>query len=89
MARRIHNVDLAAFKVDGRVLGQDGDAALPLQFIRIHHPIGHLLIGAECAGLPQHGVYKGCLAVVNMGNDGDIAYRLGHRCNVPSLGFGL
>jgi hypothetical protein len=29
--------------------------------------------------LPQHGVYQRGLTVVNMGNDGDIAYRLGHR----------
>jgi hypothetical protein len=26
--------------------------------------------------------------VVNMGNDGDIAYRLGHSYGFPSLGFG-
>ncbi len=79
VARRVDNVDLAAVKVDGRVLGQDGDAALPLQFVRVHHPLGHLLVGAEGAGLAQHGVNEGGLAVVNMGNDGDIAYRLGHR----------
>jgi hypothetical protein len=36
--------------------------------------------------LPQHGVYEGCLAVVNMGDDGDIAYRLSHRGAFPSLG---
>jgi hypothetical protein len=29
--------------------------------------------------LAQHGVHKSGLAVVNMGDDGDIAYRLGHR----------
>jgi hypothetical protein len=39
--------------------------------------------------LPQHGVYQGCLAVVNMGNDGDIAYRLGHRIAFPSFGSAL
>jgi hypothetical protein len=27
--------------------------------------------------------------VVNMGNDGDIAYRLAHRGGFPSLGFGF
>ena len=85
VARRIDNVDLAAFKVDGRILGKDGDAALALQVVRIHHALGHLLVGAEGAGLAQHGVNEGGLAVVNMGDDGDIAYRLGHRCSVPSL----
>ena len=79
VSRRVHDIDFAAFKDDGRVFGQDGDAALPFQFIRVHHTVGHLLIGAERSRLPQHGIYEGCLAVVNMGNDGDIAYRLGHR----------
>jgi hypothetical protein len=46
-----------------------------------------LLVGAEGAGLPQHGVYEGCLAVVNMGNNGDIAYRLSHRGAFPSSGL--
>ena len=86
VAGGVDNVDLATFKGDGGVLGKDGDAAFPFQIVRVHHPVCHLLIGAECSRLPQHGVYEGCLAVVNVGNDGDIAYRLGHRCGFPSLG---
>jgi hypothetical protein len=66
-------------KVDGGVLGQDGDAALPLQFVRIHHPVGHLLVRAKGSRLAQHGVHERCLAMVDMGDDGDIAYRLSHR----------
>ena len=66
-------------KVDGSVLGQNRDAAFPLQLVRIHHALGYLLIGAEGAGLPQHGVNQRGLAMVNMGDDGDIAYRLAHR----------
>jgi hypothetical protein len=75
----VHNVDLAALEDDGGVFGQDGDAPLPLQLVRVHHALGHLLVGAEGSALPQHGVYEGCLAVVHMGDDGDIAYRLSHR----------
>jgi hypothetical protein len=37
--------------------------------------------------LPQHGIYERSLAVVNMGNDGDIPYRLGHRGDFPSFGL--
>ena len=85
VARRVDNVDLAAFKIDGRVLGENRDAALALQFVRVHHALGHLLVGAECAGLAQHGVNKGGLTVVNVGDDGDIAYRLAHRRSVPFL----
>ena len=83
VAGGVHNVDLAALEDDGGVLGQDGDAPLPLQFIRVHHPLGYLLIGTEGAGLAQHGVYEGCLAVVHMGNDGDITNRLSHRGAFP------
>ena len=70
--------------VDGRVFGEDGDAALALQLVRVHHPLGHLLVGAEGAGLAQHGVNESGFAVVDMGDDGDIAYRLGHKCGFPS-----
>ena len=86
VARRVHDVDFAALEDDGGVFGQDGDAPLPLQLVGVHHPVGHLLVGAEGAGLPQHGVHESRLAVVNMGNDGDIAYRLGHRGAFPSFG---
>jgi hypothetical protein len=37
--------------------------------------------------LAQHGVYEGCLAVVNVGNDGDITDGLGHRGAFPSFGW--
>ena len=79
VAGRVDDVDLAAVEVDGRVLGQDGDAALALQLVRVHHAVGHLLVGAEGAGLAQHGVNQRGLAMVDMGDDGDIAYRLAHR----------
>ena len=46
---RIHNIDLAAGKVDGRVLGQNGNAPLPLQLVRVHHPVSHLFVGAKGA----------------------------------------
>ncbi len=85
VARRIDNIDLAAFKVDGGVLGKNRDSALALQVVRVHHALGYLLVGAESAGLAKHGVNEGSLTVVNVGDDGDIAYRLAHRRSVPSL----
>ena len=87
VAGGIDDVDLAAFENDRRVLGENGDTPLPLQFIRVHHPIRHLLVGAEGAGLPQHGINESGLTVVNMGDDGDITYRLGHRVAFPSFGL--
>ena len=80
VARRIHDIDFAAAEVYGRVLGKDGNAALALELVRIHYSLGHLLVGAECSGLTQHGVNQSSLTMIDMGDDGDIAYRLAHKC---------
>ena len=80
VAGRIDDVDFAAAEVDGGVLGENRDAALALQLVRVHHALGHLLVGAKGSGLAQHGVDERGLAMVHMGDDGDIAYRLAHRC---------
>ena len=37
------------------------------------HALGDVLVGAEGAGLPEHGVDEGGLAVVDVGHDGDVA----------------
>ena len=73
VARRVHDVDLHVLVVDGRVLGHDRDALLALEVDRVHDPLDHVLVGAEDAGLPEHGVDEGGLAVVDVGDDGDIA----------------
>ena len=39
----------------------------------VHDPFLHLLGGAERAALLQHGVNQRGLAVVNVGDDGDVA----------------
>ena len=69
--------------VDGRVLGENRDAALALQIIRVHDALGNLLIGAESAGLAEHGVHERGFAMVDVGDDGDIAYRLPHKILIP------
>ena len=58
---------------DRGVLGQDGDALLALEVARVHDPFVDRLVGPECAGLPQHGVDQGGLAVVDVGHDGHVA----------------
>jgi hypothetical protein len=73
VARGVHNVDLDAFVFDGRVLGQNGDAALPLQIAGVHDPVHDLLIGAVDAALLEHLVHQRGLAVVDVGDDGDIS----------------
>ena len=59
--------------MDGGVLGQDGDAALALQLVAVHGPLGHPLVGAEDARLPEHRVDQRGLAMVDVGDDRDVA----------------
>ena len=76
VAGRVHNVDLDVVVEDGRVLGQDGDAALALQLVGVHHALDVGLVGAEGAALVQHGVNQGGLSVVHVRDNGDVAKTL-------------
>ena len=78
---RVDDVDLHVAVPDGGVLGQDRDALLALQVHRVHDAVGHFLVGPERAGLAQHGVDEGGLAVVDVRDDRDVS-------QVVCLGFG-
>src|ERR1039458_9972728 len=66
---------------DGRVLGQDGDAALAIQLVGVHHALDVGLVGAKSAALVQHGIHQGGLSVVHVRDDGDVANTLAqNRC---------
>ena len=69
VARGIHDVDLGAVPAHGRVLGEDGDAPLPLERVGVHHPLLHLLVGPERPRLPEHLIHQGGLAVIDVGDD--------------------
>ncbi len=73
VAGRVDDVDLRVAVADGRVLGQDRDALLALEVGRVEDPIGELGALAEGAGLSQHAVDQRGLAVVDVGDDGDVA----------------
>ncbi len=73
MARRIDNVDLDVVVTDARGLGQNRDAALALQVVRVHDALGDGFVGAKNAALLEHGVDQRGLAVVHVGDDGDVA----------------
>src|SRR5262245_19740174 len=73
MARGVDDVDLDPAVADGGVLRQDRDALLTLEVHRIHDPVGDFLVGAERAGLAQHGVYQRGLAMVDVRDDRDVA----------------
>jgi len=73
MPRRVYDVDVSAFVVDRAVLREDRDATLALQVVRVHDAFGNLLVLAERAGLLQQFVDQRGLAVVDVGNDCDVA----------------
>ena len=73
MAGRIDDIDAGVLPGDRGRFGQDGDAALFFEIVRIHHALGDPLIVAEGAGLLQQAVDERGLAVVDVGDDGDIA----------------
>ena len=73
VARGIDNVDLGVAIADGGVFGEDRDAALTLEVVRIHNAVDDLLIFAVHAALLEHFVDEGGLAVVDVGDDGYIA----------------
>ena len=59
--------------LDGRLLGEDRDALLALEIHRVHDPVDDRLVGAKHAGLPEHRVDERGLAVVDVGDDREIA----------------
>ena len=78
VARGVDDVDLGVAVPDGGVLGHDGDAALALEIARVHDPVHDLLIIPVDAGLLEHFIDQRGLAVVDVGNDGDVS-ELIHR----------
>ena len=73
VAGGVHNVDLVAHVVHGGVLGQDGDAPLALDVAGVHHAVDGLLVLMVHAALLEHLVDQGRLAVVDVGDDGNVA----------------
>jgi hypothetical protein len=62
-----------SFPVDRGALGEDGDAALALEVVRIHRALGDALVVAEGAGLAQQLVDERGLAMIDVGDDRDVA----------------
>ena len=73
VAGRVDEIDLHVLVVHGDVLGEDRDAPLALQFVGIEDAIADQLAGAELAALPEQAIDQRRLAVVDVGDDGDIA----------------
>jgi hypothetical protein len=87
VAGGVDDVDLDPPVAHRGVLGEDGDPTLALEIARVHDPFGDPLVGAECSALPQHGVHQGGLAVVHVGDDGEVS-ELGHEGSLSTRGAG-
>ena len=73
VARRVDDVDAHAPPNDRGAFGQDGNAPLALQLVRIESPLRDLLVVAESAALPQQAIDQRRLAMIDMGDDRDVA----------------
>ena len=73
VAGRVDDVELDVAVAHGGVLGEDRDPLLALEVHRVHHPLGDVGALAKGARLPQHRVDQRGLAVVDVGDDRDVA----------------
>jgi hypothetical protein len=74
----VDQVDAHPLIGDREVLGGDGDAAFAFEIVRVHDPLTDILPFAKNVALPQDLVDQRGLAVVHVGNDGDVADLHGH-----------
>jgi hypothetical protein len=73
VAGRIDYVDVYTFVIDRSVFGEDGDAALALQVVRVHDAFGDVLVGRKRAGLMEQLVDQRRFSVIDVRDDGEIA----------------
>jgi hypothetical protein len=78
VARRVDDVDARLAPHEGGAFGENRDAALALEVVRIEGTLGDLLVGAEHAGLTQKLIDQRRLAVVDMRDDRDVTNIHGH-----------
>ncbi len=81
VAGGVDDIDLHAVVIDGDVLGQNGDAALALLIVGVEDAVLNLLVGAEGARGAEQLVAQGGLAVVDVGDDGNVSQMfILHKC---------
>jgi hypothetical protein len=73
VAGRVDDVDLHSLVRQGDVLGEDRDPPFAFKIVRIENALPLQLRFAEQPALPQQGIDQRGLAVVNVGDDGDVS----------------
>ena len=79
VSRRIHDIDAPAFPADRRILGQDRDAALAFQIIRVHYPLRHDRPFTQGVGLLQQSIDQRGFAVIDVRDDRNVANVVGGK----------
>jgi hypothetical protein len=79
VAGGVDDVEPDVAPLDGGAFRQNRDAALAFEVVAVERAFGDVLVGAERAGLLQQLVDECGFAMIDVGNDGDIAQHiLGH-----------
>ena len=73
MSGGIDDVDVRTLPGDSAVFCKNRNAAFFFNGIVVHHGIDDFLVLGKGARLPQQLVHHGGLAMVHVGNDGDVS----------------
>ena len=73
MSRCVDDIDLGIFIIYGGVLGEDGNTTFAFDVVGVHDTFRNFLILTEYTTLLQQFIHKCRLAMIDMGNDRDIA----------------
>ena len=73
VTRRINYIHLYTVVIYRRVFSKYSDTAFTFQSVGIHYTFFDMLVSTENTALFEHCVYEGSLAMVNVGNNGNIA----------------
>ena len=86
VAGGVDDVDEVAAPLDGAVFGANGDAALALEFVGIHHALFQVLGLPEGVGGAEDGIDQRRLTMIDMGDDGHVSDLLcgNHAKSEPS-----
>ncbi len=82
--RRVDDVELDVAMLDRGVLGQNRDAALALERVRVHDASCDGLTLSKDAALFEHGIDQRRLAVIDVGDDRDVS-EVGTRFHSSSI----
>ena len=69
----VHDIDAVAVPVDGGVFGENGNTALALLVVGVHDALGTFAAAIQGSGLAEEFINQGGFAVVNVGDNRDIA----------------